>query len=450
MKKPITRLILFACLFISSLAIGQEQTRILCGQDLLMQTMEQNHPGFQEAIDNTLLQAKQRGAENRLTKTQSVYTIPVVVHIVWKDSTENLADSVVLSQMDVLNEDFRRLNADAGNLRPMFDSVVGDPMIEFTLDSIIRVETTADFAVGLFTGLPDNVKQTNGGGSDAWNTESYLNIWVCHIQPLAIGPFELGQVLGYAYPPADLPNWPADASAPSPELDGVVIDYRVFGKNNPNDIEAGGEVLEIAGRTPIHEVGHYLGLRHVWGDGGTPFDTAPDASCGDDDFVDDTPNTGSQAAFSCDTTRNTCIDSANDLPDMIENYMDYSSEVCMNSFTKGQIDIMRGVIEGPRCGLVNNCPPPPTSINTLAIKANDLKIFPNPTTGVFQINLKNEKAIPYTLAVKNILGQTVMLLDQSTATTANYTIDLSSKTSGIYLVEVRTEDGTFAKKLMKF
>ena len=149
------------------------------------------------------------------------------------------------------------------------------------------------------------------------------------------------------------------------ELDGVVIDYRVFGRNSPFELDLGqGTPIVTQGRTPVHEVGHYLGLRHVWGDGGG---LLGGDSCMEDDGVADTPNSGSQANFDCDPTRNTCIDATDDLPDMIENFLDYSSEACMNSFTMGQIEIMRGVLENERCMLVDAC----SVLSTNALDVSD-------------------------------------------------------------------------------
>ena len=103
----------------------------------------------------------------------------------------------------------------------------------------------------------EKVKSTADGGIDPWDQSRYLNIWVCDMSI-----FGVTALLGYATPPAGLPNWPPGSSGTLG--DGVVIQYQAFGSNNPNQI---GQGIVVKGRTPSHEVGHYLGLRHIWGDG---------------------------------------------------------------------------------------------------------------------------------------------------------------------------------------
>ena len=188
-----------------------------CGYDHYVHSLNRQHPGFKAAVDNVFGRVKLRSPEDDL----AVYTIPVVVHVVWADESENLADSLINQVIDVLNEDYRRMNADADLIRDEFLDVVGDPSIEFELAGVERVQTDTTFSMNILANsLPDNVKTSEGGGSDAWDTNSYLNIWVCNIQG--------GALLGYAYPPAGLDNWPDGVAAPQPELDGVVIHYEVF------------------------------------------------------------------------------------------------------------------------------------------------------------------------------------------------------------------------------
>lgn len=433
----IAKLVLFLLTLSATLVAQQPHSSVLCGYDLIKQQLERQYPGFIEQTDKVFEEAKRRGQESQGSRSD-VYTIPVVVHVVWKETEENLSDSIIQSQIDVLNEDFRRLNANADDVRPIFEPVVGDPMIEFELVATERVETTSEFSPSLF-GLPDEVKRAADGGSDAWDTDSYLNIWVCHLQPLTFGGQAVGLILGYAYPPADLPNWPDGVAAPSPELDGVVIDYKSFGRSSSFDVMIPGsnQLMEFRGRTAVHEIGHYLGLRHIWGDGGGIFGGD---SCEEDDGVTDTPNTGSQANWGCDATRNTCIDPSNDLPDMIENYMDYASESCMSSFTEGQINIMRGVLEGPRCNLVENCNP--TSVKDLASEA--LALFPNPTRGEVFLQLGNRQLTDYQVQVRSLLGAVVPV----EVATDNSQINLSGLPTGIYWVELSNREERVVGKVL--
>ncbi len=364
----------FVALLAPCFLMAQPPLPVICGNDLLQEMLRTHHPELAAAMDETFEAVRLSQAQARGT-----LTINVVVHVVWKESDENLSDELIQSQMDILNADFNRLNPDTANLRSIFQQAAGVADIEFKLAAIERVQTSKLFSVNLLGGtLIPEVKSNALGGNNAWDPGKYLNIWVCHIQPIMLGPIVLGQILGFAFPPADLVNWPNGSNAPAIGEDGVVIDYRVFGKDNPYPIEVPGstESLVVKGRTPVHEVGHYLGLRHIWGDGGTfgPND------CAQSDGVDDTPFANSQSEFDCDITKNSCagIDAhyGIDMPDLIENFMDYSSEECMNMFTKGQIEIVRNVLSGPRSGLVEGS----SAIHPVVTEA-DWKIVPNPASG---------------------------------------------------------------------
>jgi hypothetical protein len=261
-----------------------------------------------------------------------VRIIPVVVHIVHNGEDigvgTNLPEVQILNQIRTLNEDFRRQNPDAANTSPIFRDVAADSRIEFVLakqdpeglptSGIIRVQGT---------------KNSYAAVSDAqllsqfsyWPAEEYLNIWVA---PVA------GNVLGWASPPiADLPGL---GSIVFPrEIDGVYVTSSWFG-------EGGNANPSARGRTLTHEVGHFLGLRHIWGDG----------NCSVDDFVEDTPNQdGPNFVCRIDSPRFTC-----DSQDMTENYMDYTTDACMNIFTQGQVERFNVVLANSprRSSLINN------------------------------------------------------------------------------------------------
>lgn len=320
-----------------------------CAHTSYEEYLETVFPGFSAANERTFQEAKQRGEASAARGGSDVYTINLVIHIVHVTSNpaQNLADSIIENQVEVLNADFRRMNEDANNLRPEFDGIVGDPLIQFDLLEVRRVGINSFIFPGF--NLYDDIKSTAAGGSDPVDPSTTLNIWVGELFP--------GLVLGYAYPPADLCNWPAGSSAPSAGVDGVVIDYRAFGANNPASSFYENQGAEINGRTTVHEVGHYLGLRHIWGDG----------ACEEDDGIEDTPEMAENSqATGCSPTKNTCGAGTNgDLPDMWENYMDYSQETCQVAFTKGQINVMRGILEGPRSGIVQetvSCSSPVTGV----------------------------------------------------------------------------------------
>ncbi|MDA8695997.1 M43 family zinc metalloprotease, partial [Flavobacteriales bacterium] len=260
-------------------------------------------------------------AQQRAANQNAVVTIPVVFHVVYRTATENISAEQIQSQLDVLNDDFRRLNSDVDDIWPQ----AADTEIEFCLasfdpqgnpsDGILRVPTTVN---GF--GTNDAVKSASSGGSDAWPYNEYLNFWVCNIG---------GGILGYAQFPGG-----------SAGTDGVVCGYQYTGTvgtaTSPFDL----------GRTATHEVGHWLNLRHIWGDGG----------CGASDFVDDTPDSDGPN-YGCALGNVAC-----NTTDMVQNYMDYSDDACMNLFTQGQTDRMLALFQpgGFRAGLLtsNGCAPP--------------------------------------------------------------------------------------------
>ena len=264
----------------------------------------------------------------------AVVTIPVVVHVVYNNSTENISVSQINSQMQVLNDDFRRLNSDADGTW----SQAADTEIEFCLATVDpngnptnRITRTSTSVTSFSTN--DNVKFNSSGGKNAWPAGDYMNFWVCDLG---------GGLLGYA----QFPGGPAST-------DGIVVDYQYFGTNGtataPFDL----------GRTATHEVGHYLNLRHIWGDG----------PCSADDFVADTPASDASNG-GCALGHVSCGS-----VDMVQNYMDYSNDACMNLFTAGQRDRMQALFGpgGSRVSLLSSggCGTPPTPSCTDGIQNGD-------------------------------------------------------------------------------
>lgn len=404
------------------------ENTFMCGHELVMKVNEENFPGYTQLVKNTFDHAYKL-KDDVAASREEIFKIPVVVHIVWKNNEENLDDSLIHSQLKVLNDAFRLRNANQNELRDIFKHIQADAEIEFELHDIKRVKTSADFALSL-TGLPDRVKQGNDGGSSAADTDYFLNIWVCRIQPI---PFIGGQILGYAYPPAGLAHWPAEAVAPSKDLEGVVIDFRVFGLNNPNKLTVNGLTHDAQGLTTVHEVGHYLGLRHIWGDGGGLFGLGD--SCNDDDGVSDTPNQGKQSPGGCDKSANTCTDAMDDLPDMIENYMDYSGERCQNTFTKEQVAIMRSVLRNQR-KLLTNTSNPFKSQKTIVIS-------PNPFTSYLNIDIST---VENTNLIINTMDGKIVLHKPNFN---ENNLDLSWLSAGLYFLTVDQAGHRSTVKLVK-
>ncbi len=246
--------------------------------------------------------------------------IPVVVHVVWKTAAQNISQAQIDSQIEVLNRDFRKKNNDVSNVPAPFAPLAGDARIEFVLastdpdgnptDGVTRTETNkSSFGSG------DEVKFTAQGGHDAWPRDDYLNIWVCQLS---------GGLLGYA-------QFPGGAAA----TDGVVCTHTGFGTTGtaspPFD----------KGRTTTHEVGHWLNLRHIWGDDG--------GGCSGTDFVADTPNQAGPNTGKPTFPSVTCSNGPNG--DMFMNYMDYVDDDTMVMFTEGQIARMQACLDGPRSAI---------------------------------------------------------------------------------------------------
>lgn len=234
-----------------------------------------------------------------------VITIPVYIHVVYSNSNENISDAQITSQMRVLNDDFRKANSDASNTPSEFAGVAADSEIEFTLAGTYRYANS----------------RTSWGTNDAVKAEyppitpaTHLNIWVCNIG---------GGILGYA-------QFPGGNSA----TDGVVCAPQYFGTTGYVSSPFDG------GRTMTHEVGHYLNLRHIWGDG----------RCRQDDFVADTPSSDGPN-YGCPSYPTVNCRSN----DMTMNYMDYTNDACMSLFTEGQKSRMRAIFQsgGARASMLN-------------------------------------------------------------------------------------------------
>ncbi len=202
------------------------------------------------AIESDALVAA-RG-ERSVSRT-GVTRIPVVVNVVWNTAAQNISDAQITSQIDVLNRDFRRTNADVAGTPAPFLPLTADARIEFALatvdpngaptSGIRRRQTTATS----FNDTDEAMKSNASGGLDAWPTERYLNMWVC---PRLTSP--IGDLLGYA----QFPGGPA-------ATDGVVILHSAFGT-----VGTAAAPFNL-GRTATHEIGHWLNLNHIWGDDGT-------------------------------------------------------------------------------------------------------------------------------------------------------------------------------------
>lgn len=351
---------------------------------------------------------------------RAVVTIPVVVHVVYSNSTQNISNQQVYSQIDVLNKDYRALNSDIGGVPSVWSSLVADVEIEFALatcdpngwatNGITRTETTVTNWNG-----SDNVKVTSLGGHDPWPAADYLNIWVCNIG---------SGLLGYAYQPGI-----------SPLLDGVVIGFRYFGDegtlSNTYDL----------GRTATHEIGHYFNLDHLWGV------QADNLNCNLDDAVADTPKQ-QEPNYGCGTTypNETCGTGANS--DMFNNYMDYGNDQCLFFFTNGQKARMLAALNGPRVSLLsseglNQCP---VGIEEHILESS-LNVYPNPASDVINVQLDQKDNLPTEIRVIDLNGKQVLSETNVRLGHAAYQLNVSELNVGTYVLELRSETELVTRKI---
>ena len=316
-------IILLILIFINLELISQER----CGTVKITRERESNYHVYKEKRRNVNQETDTWIKENYSNRNKSIIKIPVVVHVVWSNSNQNISDAQIESQINVLNQDYRRNNIDQINTPSVWQSIAADCEIEFCLakidpnglptNGINRVQTNH----GSF-GMNNDIHTSALGGADDWPNDDYLNIWVCDLE---------SGLLGYATPPS---NWIGDG-------DGVVIGYKYFGSI--------GTVQPPynKGRTTTHEIGHWLNLDHVWGD------TWGSNGCNADDNIADTPNQ-EEENYNCPGFPHNAAACNTSYGDMFMNYMDYTNDACMNLFTEGQKARMIAAINQYRPNMLNH------------------------------------------------------------------------------------------------
>lgn len=365
MKKNLLLALGFSAL-LSTGAFAQGTSGRNCGTMQHLAAMEAADPMLATRMQQIEQQTQQILANSAANKTAAIVTIPVVFHVVYANATQNITDAKCIAQLNQLNLDYARLNSDASSTPAAFQGAAVNTQIQFCLAQrdpngnattgvIHKSTTTASFSSN------DAVKSSTSGGDNAWDATKYLNIWTCNLG---------GGLLGYA-------QFPGGAAS----TDGVVVLYSSVGSM----LSPGTATPYHLGRTMTHEVGHWLNLRHIWGD----------ASCGND-LVSDTP-TQSTSNFGCPTFPHvTCSNGANG--DMFMNYMDYTDDGCMNMFTAGQAARSAALFAagGARVGLLTSlgCQAPaascgiPASLSASAVTINSATLNWGAVAGAVSYNVQ--------------------------------------------------------------
>ena len=395
--------LLILLLFVVSFSFAQQKK---CRFDEIYEQALKNEGFKQQQLDQLRLQK-----EFRYDKMDTVIKIPTVVHIIYKPNTnENISTAQIVSQINVLNEDFRKRNADTTNVVAGFTK--SDVKFEFVLatkdpngnstNGITRTQTNTD-DIGL----------TNQyfAVQPAWNSERYMNIWVCDVGP---------NFLGFAYPP----NTPGV----SPDEDGIVIGPDYFGN-------IGTAMFPYnKGRTATHEIAHYFNLMHLWGGG--------QASCSADDGVSDTPKQGVEV-YNCPASNFSCGTN-----DMLSNFLQYVDDRCMGNFTLGQKARMRSALYNFRDSLQYGEALGLTSLSEVPLSSN-VKVYPNPTNGRFLIDLpRNVNVNTVKIKIYNYSGKLVSY--RTTSLSVGLEVELDVSATGAYFVSIESEDFNFTKKLIKY
>lgn len=398
MKKLLT--VVAICGFCSAMLIGQTPSR--CGT--LHESATDPSGFFPKEIPSVT--------------ERMVVTIPVVVHVVWNKAEENISKEQILSQIEVLNKDFSASNSQISSVPLLFQPLIADVGFHFCLASkdpngnatsgIVRTQTTNNLGIGGTSAI----HHSSQGGSDAWNPNKYLNIWVAKFA---------GNIGGIASFPGEGPV----------NEQGVEINYKQFGTvgtatNPPYNL----------GRTCTHEIGHYFNLEHLWG---------PNANscCNEDDGVADTPTSCEDYLDECPTgTTFSCT-----APDMWMNFMNYTNDACMAMFSTGQKLRMYDALNNFRAGLLNSdgC----QAVATVEVPDGvDLVIYGNPVHGQLNFEIKSPTALPWRVQLKNALGQPVF--DKYMVANTSSVIDCQGFGSGVYFLVASQNGAQIVRRVVIF
>ena len=357
------------------------------------------------------------GINQRDVFASPVIRIPVVFHVLYRTADEDISIQKILDQLDALNRDYRRKNADTINTPSAFKQDAADMEIEFQLAGSDPMGRSTSGIVRKYTPVTywmsdDKIKFDSSYGDNAWDSKSYLNIWICNLK----------DVLGYSTFPGQ-----------DPKKDGVVLDYK--------NVLGNGASMANKGRTIVHEVGHWLNLKHIWGD----------TFCGDDN-VDDTPKQSTYTPGCPGGTRISCSNAPTG--DMYMNYMDFTDDGCMNMFSKGQKQRARVLFDagGPRNSIrfsqgFNQPTAAAAALPDFYPRWYNAEVYPNPATD--HVNIYFDYDERWQGKELQVIDMTGKLLFRKKIDSKVQRIDLSHLQPGVYIIKASKENEAIAQKFIK-
>ena len=377
--------------------VTAEHTRLQMSSDPVQaNSIQQAETYIREVIANPSIARLENG----------VIKIPVVIHNLYHTSSQKITNEQAAAQLDILNKAFRRKNPDTVKTPAVFKSVAADCEIEFHLATSDPRSRSTSGIIYKYTPvtswvMDDKMKSSADMGDDPWDSRLYLNIWVCQMDRFA----------GYSTVPGS-----------EAKLDGIVLGLSAFGAGQ---------------KTIIHEAGHWMGLKHIWGD----------EYCGDDG-VSDTPKQASYTVGCPSAVRVTCGNSPTG--DMYNNYMDFTNDGCMNLFTKGQKARMQAVFAAgaARNSLLNSAGLDKPLIVESPVPEEDprwlqVKVYPNPVSSTLYLDFSYDvRWVGKTIFITNLVGQSV---HNVTISSKIQTIDVANFKPGVYFLAAKNDQGVSMK-----